>query len=117
MLFLAESLESVESGYIKSWLIVALVLLAAIDRIYSIIQKRKPAPTIAVSEPVPTLPQPIRVIHDDKFVTVEAFDELKNKVKELTDDLPEMERRLNQKGEDRAESIHQRINPLSAGIE
>ncbi len=108
----AQSIDAVPSDWLKNAAITALAGIALWDRISAIRQRNKQPATVTVSSPVPPPPQPFIIQHAEQYVTIEAFRELKERV----DDLHDMERRLNERGEARAEAIHQRINPLAEAI-
>jgi hypothetical protein len=113
-MFFAADLDPVPGDWIKYFLIVVFAFVAFAEKVKSLFSKPKEPAKEPVAAPTP---QPLIVRKESDPVTRHEFDELAGRVNQITKELPEMERRLNNAGEKRAEAIHQRFNPVAENVE
>ncbi len=107
----ADIFEGVPGEQVKNFFIILAGLALMIERCLAIRRHFHPHTTVTVSG-IPDAPQPFVVKHAEEHVSRSEFHDIKVRV----DDLPAMERRLDDADERRAEAIHVRLNPLSEAI-
>lgn len=116
----AGDISSVPGDFIKNFLIFAIFLLMVAVFIKQFFPRRRPEPREITNQPLEIAKASKRYNHDREEGRHQDIDRRLNThdkqiseiQQKISDELPEMERRLNQSGEDRSSAIHGRINEV-----